>query len=149
MKVENPRIQTILDHIETTWRTSRVSRLFLLYNGLSVRLLSMGKDLEPVSSSASSPPYVRIALDTCRDFFSQGTAAAITEINISREAIDTIGEAIQECHSTPVPLVRALSELLNACLSGAGSRGISPVPGQNTTRALCERPWSGRGVTVV
>jgi hypothetical protein len=50
-----------------------------------------------------------------RDFFACGTRRGIAEIIIRDEAAETIINAIAAFHDAPVPLVAALSELLNFC----------------------------------
>jgi len=103
----------MVHYIDEQYRTSRVSRLLLLYNGVSVRLLSLSGDNHVDAKHSSAE--LRIALETVRVFFTEGTTAQIEEVGISRAAIDSIVEANHQCHCTPTPLVRALSELLNFC----------------------------------
>ena len=83
-------------------------KLYLLYNGVNVRLMSLEGPNVPAEN------FLR-AFGLMREFFNQGTCEAISEITIRPEAVETIVRAIGEFSDEPVPLHTALSELLNFC----------------------------------
>ena len=64
-----------------------------------------------------------------RDFFSEGTKKEISEVAIRDQATETIIRAIAEFQDATVPLVTAISELLNCCReleNRRSSHGIVP-----------------------
>jgi hypothetical protein len=81
-------------------------KIYLLFNGVKVRLMAITGPNVAAEETAS-------ASATVRDFFSQGTREEIMEVTIRTDAAETIIRAIAAFDEEPVPLVAALSELLN------------------------------------
>ncbi len=98
-------------------------KIYLLNNGVNVRLMA-------ITGPRLSSEELFGASALVRDFFGVGTKKEISEVTIRDPAAETIIRAISAFHDAPVPLVTALSELLNSCRdleNRRSSHGIVPT----------------------
>jgi hypothetical protein len=83
-------------------------KLYLLHNGVNVRIMAF-------EGPRVAPEEVIRASATMREFFNRGTRETILDVDIRPEAVECIVKAICSFNDEPVPLVTALTKLLNFC----------------------------------
>jgi hypothetical protein len=93
--------------IYSHWEGERTVNLYLLYNGVNVRIMA-------IEGSRVTPEEFIRASAKLRTFFNLGTREVIL-VNIRPEAVESIVKAIVAFDAPPVPLATAIAQLLNFC----------------------------------